>query len=184
MRILIYILLIQVLLLSCKKQSEITRSFNCKNTSFNTLEVITDIKKIFSVEYPKNWKTNLFYDDIQSSIYTADTTKELTKSVLLDITFINKEMNFNDYFKLKQEQDNLSKNLIQITSREIKLLKKPTYYTVSKGKKGGFSYVICNIFIKINNQNFILAKTEVYGDYLVDERLCQGIRLIEKIKIH
>ena len=66
-----------------------------------------DVKKTFSVAYPKNWKTNLYFDETQSSIFTADTTKQLTETVLLDITFINKEINFNDSFKLQQEQESL-----------------------------------------------------------------------------
>jgi hypothetical protein len=110
-------------------------NFNCKKTNIHNLEVINDVKNIFSVEFPKNWKTNLFFDENQSSIFTADTTKQLTETVLLDISFINKEINFNDSFKLQQEQESLSKNLIQTTSKEIKLLNKPTYYTISKGKK-------------------------------------------------
>jgi len=183
MRILLSFLTASLLFISCKKQSEIAVHFNCKNT-INNLEVIKDVKKIFSVEYPKHWKTNLFYDDIQTSIYTADTTKQLTETVLLDITFINQKINFNDSFKLKQEQESLSNNLIQTTSKEIMLLNKPSYYTVSKGKKGKFPYQICNIFIKIKNHNFIQAKTEIYGDSLVNERMCIGFTLIEKIKIH
>lgn len=184
MRILIYLISSMLLFACCKKQSEMAVNFNCKKTNIHNLEVINDVKKTFSVAYPKNWKTNLYFDENQSSIFTADTTKQLTETVLLDISFINKEVNFNDSFKLQQEQESLSKNLIQTTSKEIKLLNKPTYYTISKGKKGKFPYQICTIFIKIKNHNFILAKTEVYGDDQINERMCQGVNLIEKIQIH
>ena len=170
-----------LLLCSCSQQSEVSKKFNCKPTNFTNLEKIEDVKNLFSLEIPKKWKTNLYYDDLQSSIYTADTTKQLTESLLLDITFINKSINFDASFKLKQEQENLSKSLIKTTSEETVLLDKPSYYTISKGKKGKFDYQVCHFFIKINEQNFILAKAEVYGDSLVNKRLCNAFALIEKI---
>lgn len=183
MRFCILIFSIPLLFFSCKKQSEILSDFNCKTTAFNNLEEITDIKKTFAVQFPKTWKTKLFYDAVQSSIFTADSTKQLTETLLLDITFINKSINFDAIFKLSQEQKSLSKNLIQTRSKEIKLLNTPSYYTVSKGKKRTFTYQVCNLFIKLNKNNFILAKTEIYGDSLVQERMCEAFSLIEKIKI-
>ena len=132
---------------------------------------------------PKTWKTNLFYDEVQSSIYTADTTKQLTETLLLDITYINKNINFDALFKLNLEQQGLSRNLIQIKNEEIDLLNKQTYFTISKGKKGEFQYEVSQAFIKINEQNFIIAKVEIYGDSLIHKRRCQAITLIEQIKI-
>ena len=172
-----------LLFFSCNKQSKLSKDFNCKISNFKNLEKVKDVKKLFSIDIPKTWKTNLFYDDLQSSIYTADTTKQLTETLLLDVTYFNKNINFNDVFKLKQEQENLSKSLIQIKSKETTLIEKPTYYTTAKGKKGNFNYQVSHFFIKINDQNFILAKAEVYGGSLVKKRMCKAFTLIEKIKI-
>jgi hypothetical protein len=176
--------LASLLLFSCKKQSEISKSFKCNSKEINNLEAVTAVKNLFTVQLPKTWKTNLFFDEVQSSIYSADTTKQLTETVLLDITFINNTINFNALFKLKQEKESFAKNLLQTESKEITLLNKPSCYTVSKGKKGSYSYKKCEVFIKINEENFMLAKVEIYGDSLVNERMCTGILLIEKIKIH
>ena len=172
-----------LLFFSCYKQSEISKTFNCKSEKFKNLEEVKDFKNLFIIKLPTTWKTNLFYDEIQSSIYTADTTKQLTETLLLDITTINKNVNFDATFKLHQEQENLSKNLIKTKSEEIILLNKPSYYSVSKGKKGSFNYKVCHIFIKLNEENFILAKTEIYGDSLVDKRMCNAFALIEQIKL-
>ena len=173
-----------LLLFSCKKQSEISKSFKCNSTEIINLEEVTAVKNLFTVQLPKTWKINLFFDEVQSSIYTADTTKQLTETILLDITFINNTINFDAIFKLKQEKESFAKNLIQTESKEITLLNKPSYYKISKGKKSNYSYKICQAFIKINEENFMLAKIEIYGDSLVNERMCTGISLIEKIKIH
>ncbi|MCL7754106.1 hypothetical protein [Polaribacter sp. Z022] len=172
-----------LLFFACSKQSKIIENFNCKPIKFKNLEKVNDFKNLFSLEIPSTWKTNLYYDDLQSSIYTADTTKQLTETLLLDITNINQNIKFDTNFKLKQEQENLSKNLVQITSKKTTILNKPSFYTISKGKKGKFNYKVCHFFIKINEQSFILAKAEVYGDSLKNERLCKAINLIEKIKI-
>lgn len=172
-----------LLFFSCTKQSELNKDFNCKTVSFKNLEKINDVKGFFSVEIPKTWKTNLYYDDLQSSIYTADTTKQLTETLLLDITSINQNIKFDAAFKLKQEQENLSKKLIKTTSKETTILNKPSFYTISKGKKGKFHYQVGHFFIKIKEQTFILAKAEIYGDSLINKRFCKAMALIEKIKI-
>ena len=171
------------LFFSCHKQSDLNKDFNCDITKFNNVEIVGDMKKLFSIEIPKHWKTNLYQDEVQSSIFTADTTKQLKETILLDITFVEKKINFDEAFLLQQEQKYLSKNLIKIKSKRLKNSEKPTLYMVYKGKKGNFNYQICNTFIKINTSNFILAKTEVYGDSLVNQRLCKAFSLIEKIKL-
>lgn len=173
-----------LLLFSCTKQSEISEDFNCEKSVYSNLEYVDDIKNQFSLELPKNWKINLYQDEAQSSIFAADTTKQLTETVLIDVTFIKNKITFNDVFMLQQEQENLAKGLIKIKSKEITLLEKPSFYSIYKGKKGAYPYQTCHTFIQVNAQNFILAKTEIYGDSLVNERLCTSFSLIENIKIH
>lgn len=169
-------------LVSCNKQSELGKTFNCKNESFSNLENVKDVKKAFSVTIPKNWKTNLYTSEIQSSIYTADTTKQLTESYLLDFTLVNKKIKLNDNFKLKKEYENLSQNLVKIKSGELFFKEKPTYYTISVGKKKGFYYKVCHFFIKINQENFMIVKAETYGKEQVNDRICKAVSLIEKIQ--
>lgn len=178
------LLIASLLFLSCQKQSEIHKDFDCEVEALKNLEIADDLKKLFSIEIPKDWKTNLYQDEMQSSIFTADTTKQLTETVLLDVTFIKNKINFDEKFKLKQEQEYLSKNLIKIKSKELKILNKPSLYMVYKGKKGNFDYQINNTFIKVNSSNLILVKTEVYGDSIVNQRFCKALSLIENIKLH
>ena len=52
-----------------------------------------------------------------------------------------------------------------------------------KGEKRGFNYQICNTFIKLNASSFIIAKTEIYGDSLVNQRFCEAFSLLENIKL-
>ena len=69
-----------IALSSCSKKTQFINEFNCEVAVFQNLERIEDVKKLFSVYYPDSWKTNLYYDKNQSSIYTADTTKQLKES--------------------------------------------------------------------------------------------------------
>ena len=170
-------------LLKCTNQSKVNQSFHCKTSRFEQLEKLRDVKKLFSIELPKTWNTNFYYDTLQSSIYTADTTKQLTETLLLDITIIKQNIKFDNAFKIKQQDDELSKNLIKVKSEEITLLKHTSYYRVSRGKKGKYNYHVGHFFIKINEQYFIHAKTEVYGDSLINNRLCDSIELVGKIKL-
>lgn len=159
------------------------QDFSCKEIYYNDLEVIKDVQGIFSVQLPTSWKTNLYTDEIQSSIYTADTTKQLTASLLLDVSYISNSIEINELFKLKIEQDNLSNKRIQKKGKALIFLNKPSYYTVSVGKKGKYAYQLLQLYIKIDKENSLVVKAEIYGDSLVSERLCSAITLIEKIEI-
>lgn len=177
------IFIASLLFFSCDKKSVIHKEFDCKTTTFNNLEIVDDVKNLFSIDLPKDWKIILYQDEIQSSIFTADTTKQLTETVLLDVTFIQRKINFGDVFLLKQDQENLANQLIRIKTMEFIFLEKPSMYLVYKGKKGKFEYQVCNTFIKVNESNFLLAKTEVYGDSIVNQRFCEAFSLMENIKI-
>ena len=88
------LLIVIVLTTSCKK-TVLDKEFSCNSTTVNgVLERNEDVKKTFSIQIPMHWKTNLFFDELQSSIYFADTTKQLTETVILDITHVQKEYNF------------------------------------------------------------------------------------------
>jgi hypothetical protein len=176
--------LASLLSFSCTDTSEISKDFSCSNSAFNNLEMVDDIKNLFSIQLPTNWKINLYKDEVQSSIFTADTTKQLTETILLDVTFINNKINFDDAFLLQQEQENLGRNLIKTKSKKITLLEKPSIYIIYKGKKGKFKYQTCHTFVKIDEKNIIFAKTEIYGDSLVNQRFCTSFSLIENIKIN
>lgn len=185
MKNLILLCISTLLLFSCgKKQSEISKDFNCRTSKYKNLEKVEDSKNLFSLELPKHWKINLYQDEVQSSIFAADTTKQLSETLLLDVTYINNKINFDDVFLLKQEQENLPKGLIRTKYKQVTFLEKPSIYIIYKGKKGKLNYQMQQTFIKVNEDNFILVKAEVYGDSLVNQRLCNAISLIESIKTY
>jgi len=84
----ISILLISFLVLySCKKTPKLEETLTCnKITKLNNLSSITDIKNNFTLYITINWKINFYYDNLQSNISTADTTKLLSKATIIDAT--------------------------------------------------------------------------------------------------
>ncbi len=169
------------LLISCNSQSEISKNLNCNPESYSNLETIEDFKKLFTVKFPDNWKTNLYYDNNQSSIYSGDTTKQLTETFLIDVTHISKGVDFSGDFIQEFKTSLANQKLVESTSYDLKFQKQNAYYSRAMGQKGKFAYQICNLFIQIDPKNYIHAKTEIYGDSLVNERICNAMSLIEKI---
>lgn len=171
-----------LLLISCNN-NRLSKEMGCEKVFFPNLETIEDVHKNFSIKLPNNWKTNLYYDNSQSSIYAADTTKQLTETYLVDVTMISNKLNFNSDFYFKYKNNLTQNKLVETNSFETPFLKKEAFYSRALGKKSGFPYQIINLYIKVDNQTHIHAKAEVYGDSLANERLCEALTLIEKTTI-
>lgn len=141
-----------------------------------------DFKKVFSIKLPKHWNTKLYYDDGVSSVYTADTTQSLTKAILLDATFILNTNEIDSKFIDKVKADNLSLELKELNSKKISFLNNDGYYNLATGKKGKYTYHLLNVYSKATT-GFLHVKTEIYGDSLVDQRICDAVKLIENIRL-
>jgi hypothetical protein len=168
---------------SCNTKETLINQLQCKVKEFKNLEEVVDYQNNFALQIPKNWKTNLYKDDIQSSIYTADTTKQLTETILIDISLVKKNIYFNERFLLNEEQQNLKNQLIKTTHQKLEFKEKTALLSTYVGKKGKFKYQKNLLHMKLNDQQFILAKIEIYGDSLVNYRFCNAINLIETIEI-
>lgn len=179
-----YIFALGLLLLTSCKSSDFKKDFICNNTSsYSNLKTNTDFKNSFSVDFPKHWKVNLYYDNGQSSIYAADTTIGLTQSTLLDVSLIQSPISIDNSFIQKISTDNSNLKLKEVKGKLFDHYGNASYYSLANGKKGKYDYHILNLFSKINEASFLHVKTEIYGDSLVDERICKAIKLIDEIQL-
>lgn len=170
-----------LLMIAACKQSKFSKELGCENVSVDNLEVVEDVYKRFSVTIPKTWKTNLYYDTNQSSIFTADTTKQLTETYIIDVTRMSMPISFNEDF-LNRYKKNITENkLVVNSSYETTFLEKEAFYSRVIGKKRGFPFEQISIYVKLNGREHLYVKAEVYGDSLVNERLCKAMYLLEKI---
>ncbi len=175
------LILLVAAMYSCNS-NQIAKDFNCKTTTYSNLEKIDDYKKLFSFDIPKKWKTNLYYDDAVSSIYTADTTISLTKTTVIDASFIVNTSEIDDKFIQKVKNDNTTLALEEVKSSRTTFLNNQSYYNLAKGKKGKYQYHVLNIFSKAKT-GFLHVKAEVYGDSLVEDRICKAVKLVNNIQL-
>jgi hypothetical protein len=180
----VLILVTTLLFFFCKQHTLLNQNFNCKESFFFNLKEVKGPNRNFSVQVPNNWKINRFTEAIQFSNYSTDTTKQLTKSILLDLSYISNTIEINKLFKLKVKKENLSNKLIQKKTKELNFLNKLGSFVISMGKKRPSNYKSLQLFIITNKEKTMLIKAEIYDDSYLDERLCKAITLIEKIKIH
>ena len=174
-----FILLIGVF--SCSKKITLENEMDCSNfISIARSNKKTDINKNFTIEVPKTWKHHLYYDDTQSTIFMADTIKELVETYIIDISKKNGELSINQEF---EDTLNNQTDLTILKSNFENFKELPAYWKLSRGTKKNFTYHIFNLFVKISEVTYIEIKTEIYGDKNVDERLCESFKLINSLEI-
>ncbi len=178
----IAILLLTISLISCQK-NDLKKAFNCKSTSsFSDVKEVRDIMKKFKLKLPGHWKTQLYYDEFQSEIYSADTTKSLTNTYVLDVSWHQGELNLDKTFD-QNVKDTLAikEKLSPVKTKFIKFKEKPSYFNLSKGKSGKHTYHFLQVYVKTEVDEYFTFTTKVYGDDNVDTRLCEAIKIYNEI---
>ena len=105
MRNIIFFSLIFLLISACSKQSEIGKKMNCSPTTYKNTKEITDFNKNFILSIPSNWKTELYFDNYQSEIFTADTIKQLSETYILAASFNLGTLNFDSDFHHRKDSE-------------------------------------------------------------------------------
>jgi hypothetical protein len=79
--------LVSLLSFSCTDKSEFSEDFSCSNSAFNNIEMVDDIKNLFSIQLPVNWKINLYKDEVQLSVFALDTPKKTYRNYFIRCNF-------------------------------------------------------------------------------------------------
>ena len=180
-----YSILIIVTLLSiisCSKPSELQKTFNCKTQHISNTQEITDFQKKFTISIPKHWKKSFYYDTVQTQIQVADTLKQLTDTYLLIASLNSGELNINDTFKNKVLKGLEQETYENTKYKFVQFKNKPSIWFLAKGKKLDKTYHLFQLFIKNSPTDYYEITSQFFGDDLVDERLCESIAILEKIK--
>ena len=178
----LYIFLITLILISCTKQTELSKTFNCNTSKLSNTEVFSDFKQNFNVTIPTNWNTELYYDDFQSEIFTADTTKQLTETYILDAAFNYGNLEFNEDFYRETASILAASNLQKVNDGTIEFKSKPAYWYLVTGTKKGFTYNQLNLMIVLSKETYFTAYSEIYGTDNIDERICESITILNSIE--
>ncbi len=176
------LLLIGFAFLSCSKQPYLSENFNCSINLYPNTTTVSDFNKNFILKVPTNWKTNLYYTNFQSEIFIADTTKQLTESFIFVASFHLGNLNFDTPFYKKTDSLLHKNNLLLIDSGKQSFQKKPTYWYVVKGIKKGFTFHQFNLLVKLSENTYFSAYSEIYGNTKIKERICKSLSIINKIE--
>lgn len=177
----ITVFLILIIATSCNEKTALETILNCSNSfSLSKTKEIKDVKKNFKIHVPTNWKTELYYDAFQSAVFTADTTKQLTETFILDTTWKNGELILDPAF---EEKIKSNPELTVIASQFENIHDKPAYWHHSKGIKNNFEYHLLDVYIKTSIDSYILISTQVYGKENINKRFCESMQLIKTLEI-
>ena len=179
----IILLLIAISVISCQSNL-LDKEFKCeKTTNLSELKEYKDFLKNFKIDIPKNWRTSLYYDEYSSEIQSADTTKQLTKTYLLNISWNQGELNLDDNFANSLNDSlRINEHLKVLKSGFGKFKSNPSYFNLSVGQHTGYPYQYLQVFIKTNVDQYIRLTSEVYGKDNIDERLCESIKVFNSIQ--
>lgn len=168
--------------ISCKNQSELSNLFDCRTSNLENSKSISDFNKNFKLNIPINWKSELYYNEFQSEIFTADTTKQLSESFILDTSFNNGNLTFDTIFYQKTDSILKSNNLEMVNSGSIQFKNKPAFWYLVKGEKKGFEFHQFNILVKNSNNNYFTANSDIYGNKNINSRICETISLLNTVE--
>ena len=176
------LILVLIVLFSCKKESELSKIYNCNTAELENLKEYLDFKNNFKLNIPINWKTSKYYSENQSEIFTADTTKRLSESFILDASYNFGALEFTPQFNQKTDSILSVQQLEKIKSGSIIFQQKPAYWYLVKGEKKGLTYHEFNLWVINSKTTYFNAYAQIYGDSLIDERICTFIGIIDKVE--
>lgn len=176
-------IVVLLLFLSACQTSEFEREFECDTpTSFTQTKTYKDVLKHFEIDIPKSWKTELYYDEYQSSLSTADTTKALRQTFLLDIAWHQGELVLNKEFEVRVAQ-NATRNLklVPVKSGFGEYLGHPAYYHIATGRSEDLSWHYLEIYVQHEVDEYFTFTSKIYGNEFVSERICSSFSVFNEI---
>jgi len=179
----IFLIASVIFLYGCSNKSELSKDFNCSFDDIQNTTQILDFNKNFKLSIPSSWKTELYYDKYTSEIFTADTTKQLSETFILDASYNLGEVIFNKDFFDKNDAIATTKNFEIIKSKTSSFQSKESYWYVLKGVKNNFPYHQFNLTVKLTNNTYFNSYVEIYGEDNIDGRICQAISMLDNIEI-
>lgn len=181
---LIYILLFTTFLISCKEQSSMQKEFDCSSSiDLLNLKRVNDFNKKFSVRVPGNWTKQHYYNNFESKIMVADSTKSLTKSYIFETSLIQGDLIIDKDFTDKKTENLIAQNqFTSIDFKEGKFKKMPCVWFSAKGKKNTFKYLLFQVYVKKNETEYLEFTTKIFGETEITERLCESFHLMNSIQ--
>ena len=176
---------ISLSLISCNKQSELSKTFKCETATLpDGIEVVDEYQNRFSIELPKSWKTELYNISNQSGIISADTTQLASNFYKLDIGIVNGNIDLSSSLHKQVEAIIKSNNLKTVQHTFLPYKTFDSYAHLAYGIQMNMPYYIFQYYIKLDNKKYLLIKSEFYGEDNIDNRFCESLALINTLKLY
>lgn len=170
-------------ILSCTKPDTLQKEFGCTNVNLGKTEIVSDFEKKFQLQIPVKWNKKFFYNDYQTSLMTADSLQSLTQSIILDVSLNNGDLKVDDNIKNTVIRNIISKEHLRINIFDIgKFHDKSSVWLLAEGTRNGLPYHLFKLLSKKNTETYYQIEAQIYGDSLVNERVCKAISVIETLK--
>ena len=176
-----YILLVSILITACSKPSKLSQEFSCSKSHWENLETVEDFQQNFSIKIPKTWKSQLYYDELQSEIFCADTLKNLEDSYLMEFAFIRGKLNIDSTLQKQIHQITSDNHIEKVRENFTDFKTYKGYYFLGKGIKNNLDYHFFQYYLNLNSDHYLMVKTDIYGNEKVEERLCESYQVIESL---
>lgn len=178
-------LIISFSLTNCSKPTTIFKGFDCQSTvNIKDLETVLDANNNFSLDIPKYWKTELYFDNSSSIFTTADTTKQLTKTYLIKASLISGKLDLNKETIQKIKESIEASNSESILSVKDGLFdNKQALLIQSKSNKETYKKSVLHLYMPISFKHYFEIEIHCYGTEKVEERFCEAIDHINSLKI-
>ncbi len=184
----LFIFILVFSLLGWNNKSELEKKFDCNATlDYLEFESITDFNKNFQITVPKEFETQLFYNNYQSSILTSNSTKEKPLSILdsyiVEVNYNTGELDLNKEFIIGLiEKLQFEENLTVMNKSKIKFKGKEAYWLESNRISGKYPYNEFTLLVKESLTSYYEIIIKIYGDNNKQERLCESFAIIKSIK--
>ncbi|ANW95682.1 hypothetical protein AXE80_05055 [Wenyingzhuangia fucanilytica] len=157
-------------LFSCEQKTEI------KNT-----RVVNDVHHNFKIKVGKNWKTELYFDDYQSRIYSADTTRNYSESFIIDITRFEGNITLSDNFRqhLMSQIKSIPRAYI-IKEGFIDFKDSAAYAIYSFQKKEDIVLYNIQCYLTYPDHYFLL-ESKINGSQNLEKNTCESIAIFNSL---
>lgn len=170
------------LFIACDKPSQLELAYGCDAGIPENTVTKTDFKKNFKIDIPNHWKTSYFYTPNSSEMFAADTTKQLSSSYIMELIYQDAQIALGSALESKLRKINAASGFSIIDSKSLKFKEHAANFFTLKGKKNNSDVLIFDLYVKTSENTYFNAKSEIYGNDRIQNRLCQFMALLNTVE--
>lgn len=171
-----------ILFFSCKNEPSINDIISCSSDAeFHHSKTIRDAKNNFEINLGEHWKRELYFDEYQSRIYSADTTRSYSESFIIDVTRFEGNINLTENFRqhLISQIKSIPRAYI-IKEGFINFKEIPAYVVYSFQKKDEMVLYNIQCYIAYSDHYFLL-ESKINGSKNLDKNSCESVAIFNSL---